>query len=111
MRDQFDKLVLQPLLSINPSDIPIDTLVIVIDALDECEGDNDVRLILQLLPQLYSSQIAIRLSVLGTSPNAMHGFGFEESHAKNFSISSTVFPALAGGNEPFRVGLGGSGYA
>jgi hypothetical protein len=52
LKEQFDKLLLQPLLILGQSDLLVHTVVIVIDALDECEGDNDIRLILQLLPQL-----------------------------------------------------------
>lgn len=37
--------------------------MIIIDALDECEGDKDVQLILQLLPRLQRST-AVRLRVL-----------------------------------------------
>lgn len=83
MKDQFDKLVLQPLLSIKPSDIPNDTLVIVIDALDECEGDNDVRLILQLLPQLQKSR-SIRVRVFLTSrPELPIRLGFSKIEAQD----------------------------
>ena len=53
--------------------------------------------------------IAIRLSVLGTSSNAMHGP--RECHARSFPISRKAIPSLGGGNEPFSWGLGGSGYA
>lgn len=66
MKEQFDKLLLQPLLNLNLSDFPIRTVVIVLDALDECEGDNDIRLILQLLPQLQKPN-AVRLRVFLTS--------------------------------------------
>jgi hypothetical protein len=66
MKEQFDKLLLQPLLSLKQSDLPIQTQVIVIDALDECEGDSDVRLILQLLPQLQQSN-TLRLRLVITS--------------------------------------------
>jgi hypothetical protein len=52
LKEQFDKLLLQPLQSLERADYPIRIVLIVIDALDECEGDNDIRLILQLLPQL-----------------------------------------------------------
>ncbi|KAJ5729015.1 uncharacterized protein N7483_003523 [Penicillium malachiteum] len=63
IKEQFDKLLLQPLLAVKLADSsPIPTVVIVIDALDECEGDNDIRLILQLLPQLRMlSSVRIRL--------------------------------------------------
>ncbi|KAJ5982742.1 hypothetical protein N7451_012842 [Penicillium sp. IBT 35674x] len=66
MREQFEKLLLQPLQSLELFKIPIQTRVIVIDALDECEGDDDIRLILQLLPQL-QNLTAMRLRVLLTS--------------------------------------------
>ncbi|KAJ5369329.1 NACHT nucleoside triphosphatase [Penicillium cataractarum] len=66
MREQFEKLLLQPLHSLDRSKIPTQATVIVIDALDECEGDGDIRLILQLLPQLQNLP-AIRLRVFLTS--------------------------------------------
>lgn len=66
MKEQFDKLLLQPLLSVKQSGLPIQTVVIVIDALDECEGDNDIRLILQILPRLQTSH-SLRLRVFLTS--------------------------------------------
>lgn len=50
MKEQFDKLVLQPLLSLKRSESTV--VVIVIDALDECEDKDDIRGILQLLPQV-----------------------------------------------------------
>jgi hypothetical protein len=66
MREQFDKLILQPLLSLKLPSPRVQTVVIVIDALDECGADNDMRLILQLLPQLRESH-AIRLRIFLTS--------------------------------------------
>lgn len=64
LKEQFDKLLLKPLLSLKVSTVPIPTAVIVIDALDECEVENDVPLILQLLPLLQkSSMIHLRLFV------------------------------------------------
>lgn len=49
---QFTKLILEPLLDI-PSDLQTgDTLLIVIDALDECKGSKDIILIIQLLSRL-----------------------------------------------------------
>jgi hypothetical protein len=45
LRDQFEKLILQPLDRIRHA-TPV---VIVINALDECEGDNNVKAIISLL--------------------------------------------------------------
>src|SRR5437868_6150675 len=47
MKEQFERLVLEPLQSLELFDLPVQTMIIVIDALDECEGEKDVRLILQ----------------------------------------------------------------
>jgi hypothetical protein len=66
MKQQFDDLLLQPLRSLKPSDLPIRTVVIVIDALDECEKDDDIRLILQFLPQLQTLR-SIRVRIFLTS--------------------------------------------
>ncbi|MCJ1348728.1 hypothetical protein MMC31_006961 [Peltigera leucophlebia] len=51
LKDQFRKLILQPLLEIKR--VPPNTLglIIVIDALDECERKEDIQVILQLLEQ------------------------------------------------------------
>ncbi|KAJ5717363.1 hypothetical protein N7488_003009 [Penicillium malachiteum] len=52
LREQFNKLLLQPLQSLEQASLQIPTIVLVIDALDECDNDNDIRYILQLLPQV-----------------------------------------------------------
>lgn len=44
-REQFDKLFLRPLSNSPPADNPI---VIIIDALDECERDDDIKLLIYL---------------------------------------------------------------
>jgi hypothetical protein len=51
LRDQWTQLILQPMskLKANPPQSPF---IIVVDALDECEGDDDIRVILQLLVEL-----------------------------------------------------------
>lgn len=70
MTEQFDKLIMHPLRSLKSSPelscLANQTMVIVIDALDECQGDNDIRLILQLLPRLQKSS-SLRLRVFLTS--------------------------------------------
>lgn len=45
LKEQFEKLILEPLSHIENTN----TLVIVIDALDECDGDKNVRLLIDLL--------------------------------------------------------------
>ena len=50
LRDQWNQLIFQPLSQLNAGSVP-SFFVIVIDALDECEGGNDIRSILQLLAE------------------------------------------------------------
>lgn len=49
MQEQFKKLIMEPFSKIPPGSRTITTLVIVIDALDECEGDADIKLIINIL--------------------------------------------------------------
>lgn len=71
--EQFKKLILLPLQRVQASPTVCSTLVLIVDALDECEtnsrtglGTSDIHILLDLLPQI--SQItAVRLKVLLTS--------------------------------------------
>ena len=49
LKEQFEKLILQPLSELRQAPPNALGLVIVIDALDECERDEDIKVILQLL--------------------------------------------------------------
>ncbi|KAB8227880.1 uncharacterized protein BDW43DRAFT_323428 [Aspergillus alliaceus] len=64
LREQFEKLILQPLLAISQRTSMI--MVIVIDALDECDQEDDVRVILRLLPRVQKSS-SLQLRFLLTS--------------------------------------------
>ncbi|KAL4954044.1 WD40-repeat-containing domain protein [Aspergillus filifer] len=76
LREQFEKLLLQPLQEVKQSSTVI--LVIVIDALDECEREEDIRLLLRLLPQLQSATV-LRLKFLLTGrPELFIRLGFME---------------------------------
>ncbi|KAL4745501.1 hypothetical protein BDW72DRAFT_186580 [Aspergillus terricola var. indicus] len=84
LKEQFDKILLQPIVDLRSSTLLIPVLVIVIDALDECEVENDILLILQLLPHLQkSNSVCFRIFIasrpelpirLGFSKIAAHGF-------------------------------------
>jgi hypothetical protein len=52
LSEQFDKMLLRPLHSLESLDRP--TVVLVIDALDECDDDANILTIIRLLPQLQS---------------------------------------------------------
>lgn len=66
LREQFNKLLLQPLQSLEQASSQIPTIVLVIDALDECDNDNDISYLLQLLPQVQKLS-ALRLRIFLTS--------------------------------------------
>lgn len=78
-KEQFDKLLLEPFQDLKLDQTSI--MVIVIDALDECEtvhGRDDIRTILQLLPQLQKST-SVHLKVFLTSrPEISLRLGFKD---------------------------------
>jgi hypothetical protein len=72
--EQFDKLLLQPLMNLELGRTII--LVVVLDALDECRG-HDIKLILKLLPRTQKSK-SVKLRFFVTSrPEMTVRFGFE----------------------------------
>ncbi|KAJ5680776.1 hypothetical protein N7536_011915 [Penicillium majusculum] len=80
LREQFEKLLLQPLLDLDLDQLgqQPQTAVIVIDALDECEHDQDIRNIIRLLPLLQKVN-AVHIRVFLTSrPELSIRLGFSE---------------------------------
>ncbi|KNG46890.1 putative WD-repeat protein [Stemphylium lycopersici] len=75
LRDQWHHLVLGPLSKLSDSGRPA-SLVLVVDALDECDSDNNIRIIVRLLAEA-RSLMRVRLRVLLTSRPEVpirHGF-------------------------------------
>ncbi|KAH0539082.1 hypothetical protein FGG08_004380 [Glutinoglossum americanum] len=64
--DQWQKLVFQPLSRLDGGQIQSPTILLVIDALDECENQEDIRLILQLFTEARNLQ-KMQLRVFITS--------------------------------------------
>jgi hypothetical protein len=78
LKVQFEKLILQPLLGIKQAQPPVLTRVVVIDALDECEQEQDIRAILQLLAQTKDIR-PVPLRIVVTSRPELHiRLGFKE---------------------------------
>ncbi|KAI9778859.1 MAG: hypothetical protein M1839_007822 [Geoglossum umbratile] len=76
LKDQFEKLILRPLLEMAPSQSL--AYIIVIDALDECEREEDIRVILQLLARAKDIK-PISLRILVTSrPELPIRLGFRQ---------------------------------
>ena len=77
LQDQWHELVLGPLSNLNNKDGRL-KYVLVVDALDECEDQNNVQIILRLLAEVQSLKV-IQLRVLLTSrPEAPIRYGFNQ---------------------------------
>lgn len=88
LRDQFEKLILQPLGSIRRTT----AIVIVIDALDECDGDEDVKKIIALLAQAKVVH-SIRLRIFITSrPELPIRLGFKDVQGKYQGLALHQIP-------------------
>jgi hypothetical protein len=75
---QVDKLLLQPLQHVNYTIIPPAGLVVVIDALNECDNSESIRTILLLLSRVEATT-SIRLRIFVTSrPELPVELGFKD---------------------------------
>jgi hypothetical protein len=80
LRAQFEKLILKPLESLKPSITR--TVVLVIDALDECDRDDDIRVFIHLI-SLGRSLESVQLRAFLTSrPELPVRLGFKSIHGK-----------------------------
>ncbi|MCJ1471540.1 hypothetical protein MMC13_000180 [Lambiella insularis] len=76
LKEQFDKLLLQPLIDIDLRGA--DAALIIIDALDECENDSHIKLILQLFERL-CTQTKVPVKVfIASRPELPIRLGFSE---------------------------------
>jgi hypothetical protein len=76
LRDQWQHLVLRPLSKLQEPEAGQRRYIIVVDALDECDNDSNIRIIVQLLAEA-RSLTKVRLRVLLTSRPEVpirHGF-------------------------------------
>ncbi|KAH0536253.1 hypothetical protein FGG08_006860 [Glutinoglossum americanum] len=78
LKDQFEKLILRPLSEIQRAPLPALAYIVVIDALDECEREEDVRATLQLLARTRDMKL-VSLRILVTSrPELPIRLGFKQ---------------------------------
>ncbi|KAK4096622.1 hypothetical protein N658DRAFT_519096 [Parathielavia hyrcaniae] len=88
LRDQFEKLILQPLGRVHHAM----AITIVVDALDECDGDKDVKAIISLLAQA-KTLISVRLRVFITSrPELPIRLGFKNVRGKYQDVALHQIP-------------------
>jgi hypothetical protein len=78
LKDQFEKLILYPLSEIQQAPSQALAYIVIIDALDECEREENIRVILQLLTQTKNIK-PVSLQVLVTSrPELPIRLGFKQ---------------------------------
>ncbi len=71
LSNQWKHLILRPLLRLEPGHLQHPNLLLVIDALDECDSQDDARLILHLLAEAKGLKF-MRLRILVTSRPELH---------------------------------------
>jgi hypothetical protein len=77
LSNQFERLILEPLSKIS-TPLQTSTLIIVIDALDECETENDIKTVLRVLARAKDA-VSIRLRLFVTSrPELPIRLGFKQ---------------------------------
>lgn len=77
LEEQFKKLVLQPLSELCQASTQTSPLVLVIDALDECEDERHIRIILRLLSQARLTTVRLRV-FLTSRPELPIRLGFKQ---------------------------------
>jgi hypothetical protein len=95
LQDQWHQLVLRPLSKLNGGSCRF-SYILVVDALDECDDDNNIRIIIQLLTEARSLE-TVRLRIFITSrPETpiRHGFSqIQEAEHQDFVLHN-VLPAI-----------------
>jgi Heterokaryon incompatibility protein (HET)/NACHT domain len=95
LQDQWRQLVLKPLSKLSDDFCPL-SYIIVIDALDECDNDSNIRLILHLLAEARSLK-TVRLRIFLTSrPEVPIRFGFYQlpENERYDTVLHNIFPLI-----------------
>lgn len=96
MREQFRKLIMDPLSKISDTTFVNRTVMIIVDALDECEREEDVKLIIDLISYSRTLQ-SPRLKVFLTSrPELPIRLGFEAINSiyQGFNLHEIASPVI-----------------
>ena len=84
LKEQFEKLILDPMSDVAKAVSQRLPFVVVIDALDECDKDDDIQLILQLLSRLKDiNQVSARVFVT-SRPDLPIRLGFSEMSSTEY---------------------------
>ena len=82
LREQFEKLILKPLKNLKGGTGDVKEVVLVIDALDECEREDDIRAIIYLLSQAKAPSSMSLKAFLTSRPELPVRLGFGDIKGK-----------------------------
>src|SRR3569833_1814696 len=92
LKEQFERLILEPLRRAHSGSQEPFTIAIVIDALDECDHDNDIKLIIYLFSQAKAlSSIRIRIFIT-SRPELPIRLGFKDITGKYQDVALHQVP-------------------
>ncbi|KAL3468698.1 purine and uridine phosphorylase [Aspergillus californicus] len=94
LKEQFDKLIYKPLHSLNQFKLQSSCLVIVVDALDECDHDNDIQVILQLLPRVQEFKSPCLRFFITSRPELPIKLGFRTVNHHNLILHKVPDPII-----------------
>lgn len=84
LNEQFERLILEPISCLKAANNQPSFLVVVIDALDECDNEKDIQVLLKLIPQLQASS-SMHFRVFITSrPDLPIRLGFKDMEEHNY---------------------------
>jgi hypothetical protein len=89
-KEQFEQLIYEPLSLVQLQGYP---LVIVVDALDECEGENDIQIILQQLPRAHEARSGSLRFFITSRPELPIRLGFQAAENKYQDLVLHEIPA------------------
>lgn len=93
LRQQFEKLIYQPLQSSTPNQNA--PMVIVIDALDECEKKDEIRAILQILPEIPETAIFQLKIFLTSRPESFIHRQLGQNYGNNCLVENFVLDEVS----------------
>ncbi|EED17202.1 wd40 protein, putative [Talaromyces stipitatus ATCC 10500] len=94
LKEQFNELIYKPLHSLNQNTLRGSYLVIVVDALDECDRDNDIQVILQLLPRVQESNSPCLRFFITSRPELPIRLGFRTVGHDDLILHEVSMPIM-----------------
>lgn len=94
LREQFDELIYKPLHILYQSKLQSSRLVIVVDALDECDHDNDIEVILRLLPRVQEVNSLCLRFFITSRPELPIRLGFKTINHRDLILHEVPKPII-----------------